>query len=83
MFLRFTARKKNGKEHRYYSPVENRRVSSGPVVQRPVLCVGEINGGQLGQCRTLRRWAKPTATPGLTASKGDKIDWNNLSTGDR
>ena len=46
MFLRFTFRKKNGKEHRYYSLVENRRVSSGRVVQRPVLYLGEINDSQ-------------------------------------
>lgn len=46
MFLRFTVRKKNGKEHRYYSLVENRRVSSGRVVQRPVLYLGEINDSQ-------------------------------------
>ena len=46
MFLRFTARNKNGKEHRYYSLVENRRVSSGRVVQRPVLCLGETNDSQ-------------------------------------
>jgi transposase len=46
MFLRFTVRKKNGKEHRYYSLVENRRVSSGHVVQRPVLYLGEINDRQ-------------------------------------
>ena len=30
MFLRYTTRKKNGKEHRYYSLVENRRVASKP-----------------------------------------------------
>jgi transposase len=46
MFLRFTKRKKNGKEHRYYSLVENRRVSNGRVVQRPVLYLGEINDSQ-------------------------------------
>src|SRR5208283_803368 len=46
MFLRFTTRKKNGKEHRYYSLVENRRVASGRVVQRPALYLGEINDSQ-------------------------------------
>ncbi len=46
MFLRFTTRKKNGKEHRYYSLVENRRVASGRVVRRPALYLGEINGSQ-------------------------------------
>src|SRR5271154_3693571 len=46
MFLRFTTRKKNGKEHRYYSLVENRRVASGRVVQRHALYLGEINDSQ-------------------------------------
>jgi transposase len=46
MFLRFTTRKKNGKEHRYCMVVENRRVSRGRVVQRPVLYLGEINDSQ-------------------------------------
>ncbi len=46
MFLRFTTRKKNGKEHRYWSLVENRRVASGRVVQRHALYLGEINDTQ-------------------------------------
>jgi transposase len=46
MFLRYTTRKKNGKEHRYYSLVENRRVSGGRVVQRHALYLGEINDSQ-------------------------------------
>ena len=46
MFLRYTTRKKNGKEHRYYSLVENRRVASGRVVQRHALYLGEINDNQ-------------------------------------
>jgi transposase len=46
MFLRCTTRKKNGKEHYYYSLVENRRVASGRVVQRHALYLGEINGTQ-------------------------------------
>ena len=46
MFLRSKARKKDGKIHRYWSVVENRRVSSGRVVQRQVLYLGEINDGQ-------------------------------------
>jgi transposase len=46
MFLRCTTRKKNGKEHYYYSLVENRRVSSGRVVQRHALYLGEINTTQ-------------------------------------
>lgn len=46
MFLRATTRKKDGKEHRYFSVVENRRVSRGRVVQRHVLYLGEINCSQ-------------------------------------
>jgi transposase len=46
MFLRYTTRKKNGKEHRYYSLVENKRVAGGHVVQRHALYLGEINDSQ-------------------------------------
>ena len=46
MFLRATTRKKDGKEHRYFSVVENRRLSGGRVLQRHVLYLGEINGSQ-------------------------------------
>jgi transposase len=46
MFLRSTIRRKDGKEHRYWSVVEARRVAGGRVVQRPVLYLGEINSSQ-------------------------------------
>src|SRR4051795_8263509 len=46
MFLRSTIRKKDGKEDRYWSLVENKRVSGGRVVQRHVLYLGEINSSQ-------------------------------------
>ncbi len=46
MFLRAKIRRKNGKEHRYWSVVENRRVGSGRIVQRHVLYLGEINSSQ-------------------------------------
>jgi transposase len=46
MFLRHTKRKKDGKEHRYWSIVENRRVGGDRVVQRPLLYLGEINDSQ-------------------------------------
>ena len=36
----------SGKEHRYWNVVENRRVAGGRVVQRQVLCLGEINDSQ-------------------------------------
>lgn len=47
MFLRYHERKKDGKSHRYWSIVENRRVSGGRMVQRHVLYLGEINDSQL------------------------------------
>ena len=46
MFLRCTKRKKDGKEHEYWSIVENKRVRSGKVLQRHVLYLGEINSTQ-------------------------------------
>jgi len=46
MFLRSTPRKKNGKTHRYFSIVENRRVADGQSVQRQVMYLGEINDSQ-------------------------------------
>lgn len=46
MFLRATNRKKDGKDHRYFSIVENRRVPGGKTVQRTVLYLGEINDQQ-------------------------------------
>src|SRR5262249_40029929 len=46
MFLRASIRKKNGKEHRYWSIVENRRIAGGHVRQRHVLYLGEINASQ-------------------------------------
>jgi hypothetical protein len=46
MSLRAKTRKKDGKERRYWSVVESRRVASGRVVQRHVLYLGEINSSQ-------------------------------------
>ena len=46
MFLRCHGRKKDGKEHRYFSIEESRRLQSGKVVQRRVLYLGEINDSQ-------------------------------------
>jgi transposase len=46
MFLRAKIRKKDGKEHRYFSVVENQRVRGGRVMQRHVLYLGEINSSQ-------------------------------------
>ena len=46
MFLRQNKRSKNGKTHRYFSVVENRRTSGGHTTQRQVLYLGEINDSQ-------------------------------------
>jgi transposase len=46
MFLRAKVRKKDGKQHRYFSVVENRRVAQNHTVQRTVLYLGEINDSQ-------------------------------------
>src|ERR1700737_3217514 len=46
MFLRCKVRRKDGKQHRYWSVVENTRVAGGRVVQRHVLHLGEINDTQ-------------------------------------
>ncbi len=47
MFLKESIRFKDGKEHHYWSLVENRRVDGGrKVMQRHVLYLGEINSSQ-------------------------------------
>jgi transposase len=46
MFLRSTNRRKDGKDHRYFSIVENHRLPGGKTVQRTVLYLGEINDQQ-------------------------------------
>jgi transposase len=46
MFLRSVTRKKNGKVHRYFSVVENKRLADRRVVQRHLLYLGEINSSQ-------------------------------------
>jgi len=54
MFLRANRRIKDGKEHRYWSIVENRRAAEGRVVQRQVLYLGEINDSQKDSwCKTI------------------------------
>jgi hypothetical protein len=54
MFLRCSKRLKDGKQHHYWSIVENKRVSGGKVVQRHVLYLGEINDSQRESwCKTI------------------------------
>jgi hypothetical protein len=59
MFLRSTNRRKDGKDHRYFSVVENRRLPGGKTAQRTVLYLGEINDRQQATCRkTLEVFAR-------------------------
>src|SRR5256714_2717793 len=69
MFLRHTKRKKDAKEHRYWSIVENRRVGGDRVVQRPVLYLGEVNDSQGlapgSEWRLHRQWFERSARADL------------------
>ena len=60
MFLRSQLRKKDGKEHTYWSVVENQRLHDGRVAQRQVLYLGEVNDSQ----RAAWRKALDAHTPG-------------------
>ena len=61
MFLRSSSRMKDGKEHRYFSIVENKRVADGRVVQRHVLYLGEINDSQReAWCRVIEAFDEGT-----------------------
>src|SRR2546422_10301962 len=54
MFLRYTRRFKDGKEHRYWSIVENHRGADRRVIQRQGLYLGEINDSQKAAwCRSI------------------------------
>ena len=64
MFLRVKKRFKDGKEHRYWSIVENRRTHGGRVVQRQVLYLGEINNSQKAAwCKTIEVIQEGQARP--------------------
>jgi transposase len=47
MFLKRRVRRKDGKEHIYYSLCESLRVHSGRIIQRQVLHLGELNTTQI------------------------------------
>jgi hypothetical protein len=54
MVLRIKSRIKDGKEHRYWSIVENHRLADGRIAQRHVLYPGEINDSQKeAWCRSI------------------------------
>jgi hypothetical protein len=64
MFLRAKTRFKDGKEHRYWSIVENRRTPGRRVVQRQVLDLGEINDSQKASwCKTVEVVQEGEAQP--------------------
>jgi transposase len=68
MFLRSTVRKKDGKTHRYFSVVENRRLPGSRIVQRTVLYLGEINDQQQAAWRST-----------LTVFDEDEQDYRTMS----
>src|SRR5947199_370704 len=68
MFLRSTKRKKDGKVHRYFSVVENRRLGTGGTAQRTVLYLGEINDKQE------EAWRKS-----LTVFDQDRAEYTTIS----
>ena len=61
MFLRSQLRKKDGKEHTYWSVVENNRLADGRVAQRQVLYLGEVNDSQRAVWRKTLGAAKKEA----------------------
>lgn len=64
MFLRAKTRKKDGKLHRYWSIVENRRTQGRRTVQRQVLYLGEINDSQRAAwCKTIEVYQDGEAKP--------------------
>ncbi len=64
MYLRFTRRIKDGKEHRYWSIVESKRCAGGRVVQRAVLYLGEINDSQReAWCRVIEGFDEDSRQP--------------------
>lgn len=82
MFLRSKTRVKDGKDHRYFSVVENRRLNSGKVAQRTVLYLGEINNVQETAWRksleifdeSAQRFATLSLFPGDREVPSDALD---------
>ncbi len=64
MFLRSKIRRKDGKIHRYWSIVENRRIQGNRHVQRQVLYLGEINDTQQAAwCKTIEIFQEGKVQP--------------------
>ncbi len=73
MFVRCKMRRKDGKEHRYWSVVENVRVRGGRVVQRQVLYRGEINDSQRAAwCRSIAVLGETAGTRRLALFAADR-----------
>ena len=74
MFLRCSKRRKDGKEHLYWSVVENRRLHDGRVLQRHVLYLGELNGQQEASWRkTVDLFGQDDAAPQQVALFPDDL----------
>jgi hypothetical protein len=68
MFLRSTTRNKNGKAHKYFSIVENKRMADGRIAQRHVLYLGEISESQaLGWRQSIEVLEESQTKPRLLA----------------
>jgi len=76
MFLRCSIRKKDGKEHRYWSIVENKRCAGNKIAQRHVLYLGEINDQQEANWRrTIDLCEHGQAPPRTVALFSDDRIW--------
>lgn len=68
MFLRAKSPLKDGKVHRYWSIVENRRTQGNRIVPRQVWYLGEINDNQQAAwCKTIEVLQEGQAEPGAVA----------------
>ena len=73
MRLKCHTRIKDGKEHRYWSIVESLRCGRARVVQRHILCLGEINDAQReGWTRCLQAVDGDRRTRQLAIVPGDR-----------
>ena len=71
MFLHAASRCKNGKVHRYFSVVENRRVAGGNNVQRQVMYLGEINDSQQdARCKDPAKGSSDLVSPVSSGQPG-------------
>lgn len=68
MFLRAATRKKDGKEYRYFSVVEKKRVSGGRVLQRHVLYLEEINSSPRNDYEYQQKYLSKYKSRGLESA---------------